>query len=241
MRAVEFEFQIQSDGETVIITRLPDLISMFEEFVLRVSVLKTNPHITSFLDNLLEIEKIIKNVVDLINAWTEFQRHFIYLNGIFVLEEIAKSLPVESKYFTQVQALYSSTTASFQATPQVWRINTRENFLTILMKSNQECELVRSGLLAFLETKRGRFPRLFFLSNEELIDIFGKGPLLVDSILEGGSQAFITNLFEGVDSVRFHEVSQDISHMLSKEGEEVHLTKEVMTRNTAVDSWLKTF
>jgi hypothetical protein len=35
--------------------------------------------------------------------------------------------------------------------------------------------MIRSGLGGFLERKRGKFPRLFFLSNEELVDIFGKG------------------------------------------------------------------
>jgi hypothetical protein len=44
------------------------------------------------------------------------------------------------------------------------------------MKNNQDCEIIRSGLTDYLEKKRGKFPRLFFLSNEELIDIFGKGP-----------------------------------------------------------------
>ena len=136
MRSVEFEFLIQSDGETVTITRLPDLISMFEEFFLRVSVLKTNPHIKNFYEKLLEIEKIIKNVVELINEWAVFQRNFVYLNGIFVLDEIAKSLPVESKFFLQVQQLYMTTTHSLQTTPQVFKINFRESFLTVLMRSN---------------------------------------------------------------------------------------------------------
>ena len=90
----------------------------------------------------------------------------------------------------------------------------------------------------FLERRRGKFPRLFFLSNEELIDIFGRGPQLVESLMEGASQGFVTNLFEGV--VRFHEVSQEIIHLLSREGEEVRLVKEVVTRNTnGPDSWLK--
>ena len=72
MRAVEFEFQIQFDSETVVIIKLPDVILMFEEFFLRASVLKTNPHIRNFLDKLIEIEKIIKNVVELVNEWAIF-------------------------------------------------------------------------------------------------------------------------------------------------------------------------
>ena len=45
---------------------------MFEEFFLRASVLKTNPHIRNFLDKLIEIEKIMKNVVELVNEWAIF-------------------------------------------------------------------------------------------------------------------------------------------------------------------------
>ena len=113
--------------------------------------------------------------------------------------------------------------------------------MTILMKNNQDCDIIRNGLLDFLERRRGKFPRLFFLSNEELIDIFGKGSTLVESMIEGDTKGFITNLFEGVDEVRFVPITQDISHMISKDGEEVHLVKEVMTRNMNVDSWLKSF
>lgn len=207
MEAVEFDLALQSDGETLAVMKLPDLIAMFEEFFLRASVLRTNPHIKNFFDTVSDIEKIIKSVVELINEWATFQRHFLYLNSIFVLEEIAKALASEFKIFLQVQALYTTTTQGFQTTPQVFKINAKENFFSSLAKSNLDCEQIRSGLMEYLERKRGQFARLFFLSNEELIDIFGKGTDLVESMLEEGSKGFITNLFEGIDSVRFHEAS----------------------------------
>lgn len=119
------------------------------------------------------------------------------------------------------------------------RIYFRENFLAMLMKNNAECDHIRSGLMTFLEKKRGKFPRLFFLSNEELIDIFGKGPMLVDFLLEDESKSFIGNIFEGIDRVRFSEGQQDLTHIISKDGEEVHLFREVITKHTPVDSWLK--
>ena len=99
MKAVEFDLALQTDGETYAVMKLPELIAMFEEFFLRASVLRTNPHIRSFWDRVIEIEKIIRSVVDLINEWATFQRHFLYLNSIFVLEEIAKALASEYKIF----------------------------------------------------------------------------------------------------------------------------------------------
>jgi hypothetical protein len=65
-----------------------------------VGVLKTNPHIRNFFDKLLEIEKINKSVLELIQEWIVFQRNYIYLNSIFCLDEIAKSLPAEAKFFS---------------------------------------------------------------------------------------------------------------------------------------------
>jgi len=72
MRSVEFEFEYSKDGSTIIITKLPELVVMFEELFLRISVLKNHPNITNDINRLLEIEKIIKHVIELINEWAEF-------------------------------------------------------------------------------------------------------------------------------------------------------------------------
>ena len=107
------------------------------------------------------------------------------------------------------------------------------------MKNNMECETVRHGLIGFLEKKRGRFARLFFLSNEELVEIFGKGVELIEEMLDGQNQGFISTLYEGIDRVKFHPVSFDLTHMISKEGEELNLMREIPCRSMTVDAWLK--
>lgn len=82
---------------------------------------------------------------------------------------------------------------------------------------------------------------MYFLSNEELIDIFGRGAELVDSMMSGESKAFITNLFEGVDQVLFEDVEKQVTHMLSKDGESVPLVQQVLTQSLNADAWLSSF
>lgn len=51
----------------------------------------------------------------------------------------------------------------------------------------------------------------------------------------------MSNLFEGVDIVRFDQLSQEVTHMVSKDGEEVQLVRKVPTKGASVDAWLGDF
>jgi len=113
--------------------------------------------------------------------------------------------------------------------------------LSQLVRSNQDCEGIKQGLRSFLEDKRGKFPRLYFLSNEELIDIFGRGCELVPSMISGECMGFISNLFEGIEQLLFRDDNYDVSHMISRDGEKVELIRDVMTHNKNVDTWLHNF
>lgn len=102
MKTVQFEFEYTKDGQTTIVTKLPEYVVTFEELSLRVSVLRTNPKVVHVKDRLGEIDKTIKSAIELIKEWDEFQANFVYLNAIFVLEEIQKALVPETKLFLQV-------------------------------------------------------------------------------------------------------------------------------------------
>ena len=80
------------------------------------------------------------------------------------------------------------------------------------------------GLSAYLEMKRERFPRFYFLSNEELLEILGesKKPERVQSHLK--------KCFEGIDKVVFETRSEGIAitGLVSKEGEHIEILRKVV-------------
>ena len=174
IKSVEFEFETAPDNITWLCRGIPDVNSRFEEFFLRVNVLKTNPPMKNFFDKLIEIEKIVKSVIEILAEWAIFQRNWLYLNGIFAKSEISKQLANEVKQFHNLDMMFKMIIKSIVAAPQVYKISQRENFLNILKKMNQDSDTVRAGLSVFMDNKRDSFPRLFFISNEELIDLFGR-------------------------------------------------------------------
>jgi len=73
MKSVEFNFDNGPDKYTRVVRKLVDILFIFEEFNLRVSVLKTNPYMKNFYDKLQEIDKISRVVADIITEFNVFQ------------------------------------------------------------------------------------------------------------------------------------------------------------------------
>jgi|TARA_B110000967_G_C18819367_1_gene527812 dynein heavy chain, axonemal len=109
------------------------------------------------------------------------------------------------------------------------------DLLEDLRSANHDLDVVEKGLNDFLDTKKLAFPRFFFLSNDELLEILSeaKDPLKI--------QPFMKKCFEAVKEVEF---SDDVTMraMISVEGERVALSKEINPAETnAVELWMLEF
>lgn len=103
-----------------------------------------------------------------------------------------------------------------------------------LLESLQECssllEVVQKGLSNYLEIKRKIFPRFYFLSDDELLEILSHAKI-VQTV-----QPHLRKCFENIYRVRFEEDLQ-ITRMYSAEGEEV-IFDPPMYPERSVEFWL---
>lgn len=117
MKATEFALTNFKDSDTLIVQRLPEVLAIFDEYTMRVSVLRTNPFVKNFYDKMLELERTVKGVVEILQEWLCFQRNWIYLENIFSLEEIQKQLDKETKKFQLLDAFFRTVVKAFEAAP----------------------------------------------------------------------------------------------------------------------------
>jgi Dynein heavy chain, N-terminal region 2. len=92
--------------------------------------------------------------------------------------------------------------------------------LVIFKEANKILDEIQKSMHQYLETKRMAFPRFFFLSDEDLLDILSqtKDPHRV--------QEHLNKCFEAIDRVVFTE-TQEVTHMISPEQETVQFVNAV--------------
>ncbi|MGH0158032.1 UNVERIFIED_CONTAM: hypothetical protein FKN15_035543 [Acipenser sinensis] len=172
-----------------------------------------------------------------LEEWLTCQRNWLYLESIFSAPDIQRQLPAEAKMFLQVDKSWKEIMRKVNRLPNALRAATQPGLLEAFQNNNALLDQIQKCLEAYLESKRVIFPRFYFLSNDELLEILAqtRNPQAVqphlrkcfDSIsklefaLISQTEGKVTPAVEGEQEKVF---SNDILAMLSPEGERVILT-----------------
>jgi dynein heavy chain, axonemal len=169
-----------------------------------------------------------------IEQWGKVQSTWLYLLPIFTSKDIVSQMPEQGRMFTQVDNIYKRYMVAVVNDSNVMSIASQPGLLEAMSESNQILERVLIGVSNYLEKKRLYFPRFFFLSNDEMLEILSetKDPLRV--------QPHLSKCFEGIQRLNFNSELEALS-MISVEKENVKFLDKVSTTAArgSVEKWLK--
>uniref|UniRef100_A0A803W4G1 Dynein axonemal heavy chain 1 n=1 Tax=Ficedula albicollis TaxID=59894 RepID=A0A803W4G1_FICAL len=226
-KSVSFVVMLYKNTKTYILKSTDDISQLLDDHIVLVQSMSFSPFKKPFEERMNLWETKLKMTQDVLEEWLNCQRSWLYLEPIFSSEDIKRQLPVESQRYNIVDKDWRRVMKNANANPEVCA------FLKLLEKlqnCNKLLELVQKGLSEYLETKRAAFPRFYFLSDDELLEILSqtKDPTAV--------QPHLHKCFENIARLKFQEDLQ-ITHMYSGEGEEVKLFSSI-TPSENVEDWL---
>lgn len=99
----------------------------------------------------------------------------MYLENIFIdSEDIQKQLPAEFVLFTSVHEAFQQKMDWLHSTKLVKESCTSKDILEAFSRMDENLEKVQKSLDEYLEQKRQQFPRFYFLSSDDLLEILGQ-------------------------------------------------------------------
>ena len=106
--------------------------------------------------------------------WMKCQGNWMYLQPIFDSGDISKQLPAESKKFRQVDTVWKTNINLAKQEVKVMNVCCAEGLLAKFKDANEKLENIQKSLNEYLEKKREKFARFYFLSNDDLLEILSQ-------------------------------------------------------------------
>ncbi|KAK2947114.1 putative Dynein axonemal heavy chain 6 [Blattamonas nauphoetae] len=249
---IQFVLVRRKSGTTHILGGVEEIVETFEDNQALLQTMLASRFVVGIREEIEGWDRRMTQLPDLIDKWVKCQRGWMYLYAILTQTDIIRQLSNEAAQFNSVDSSWK----------EVMKLVHENRTASDMEKNNEQLDLLQKKLQDYLETKRVKFPRFYFLSNDELLQI------LAQTTDARAVQPFMNKCFDAINSLQFcsekdmKEKKTDVDEMtpeekkafsklnpnsadfvtaiMSVENEVVPLLKPVST-HSPVEEWLLEF
>ncbi|KAK2835022.1 hypothetical protein Q5P01_015506 [Channa striata] len=218
---MQFQYEQHHRTQVPLLRTDEELIETLEDNQVQLQNLMSSKYIAHFLDEVSAWQSKLSVADSVISIWFEVQRMWTHLESIFIgSEDIRSQLPEDSKRFEGIDSDFKELADAMHHTPNVVEATNKPGLFDKLEDIQSRLSLCEKALAEYLDTKRLAFPRFYFISSADLLDILSNGtnPQQV--------QKHLSKLFDNMAKMRFEADGEGDSSkiglgMYSKEEEYV--------------------
>ncbi|XP_071659252.1 dynein axonemal heavy chain 9-like, partial [Patagioenas fasciata] len=173
---MEFQYEPHPRTNIPLLKSDEELIETLEDNQVQLQNLMTSKCIAFFLEEASIWQRKLSTTDSVISLWFEVQRTWSHLESIFIgSEDIRAQLPKDSKRFEGIDVDFKELAYETQKTPNVVEATNKPGLSQQLEDIQSRLSLCEKALAEYLDMKRLAFPRCYFVSSADLLDILSNG------------------------------------------------------------------
>ncbi|XP_050730386.1 dynein axonemal heavy chain 7-like [Eriocheir sinensis] len=218
-----------------VVVGLEEVRELVEDHLITTHTIKNSPFVAPFKQEVKEWEATLRTVQRSLAVWLKVQTLWVDLTPLFFTPDLPLQLPDEHRLFLELDRKWTDVAAEAVAVEQLLDLAGDTRKLEDVSGCLQHLAVLQKAVHVYLDNKRRVFPRLFFLSNEELTALLcERDPSALEQHLR--------KCFDGVFSLHL-DLENNVEAVGSKEGEVVPLANKLATTHasSSIENWLLQF
>ena len=132
--------------------------------------------VSQFKESVSKWQRELFNVNEVFLLISEIQRTWSYLEPLFIhSEEVKRELPEDTTRFSSIDENVQTTLKTAWSTKNVKNAFNKDGLTNNLEFVQEQLDLCKKSLADFLDGRRRQFPRYYFISEADLLDILSNG------------------------------------------------------------------
>ncbi|XP_050498494.1 dynein axonemal heavy chain 2 [Diabrotica virgifera virgifera] len=235
---MKFEMIPYKERHLYRIKSVDECFQVLEENLMQLSIMKSTRFVEPFTKEVDRWERGLSYIMECLEMALQVQREWLYLENIFFGEDIRKQLPKEREDFDHLTETWVDITTRLyfsKSALKATHFRPPPYLLNKLNKMFERLDLLQRALEKYLETKRHIFPRFYFISNDDMLEILGNSrkPELV--------QQHLKKLFDNIIKIKILKNvganKQECVGMFSDDGEFIEFSKVFFIEGPS-EEWL---
>ena len=173
---ITFEFSMHKNTDLKLIRISEENFEMLEENQVAVTSMFSSRYLSTFEERCVYWQKSLAAIAEVVQLLAEVQRSWSFLENLFIgSEEVKKELPKESENFVQIDKEVKAILKDGEAKKIAIIFCNQNNVFQRLEEVQKQLTLCEKALNDFMDSKRRAFPRFYFVSPADLLDILSNG------------------------------------------------------------------
>jgi len=147
------------------------LINEINSALISLTQMLTYPYVQGIKDTVSSLISTLDNISQILESWGLFQSNWIILSVIFSHEQTKSLLPQQANRYAGVQRKWSTIARHTIKDSRLFSVCQFPSLLEALKENNSAMETIVSSLGKLLDAKRSVIPRLYFLSNDDVLSL----------------------------------------------------------------------
>jgi len=173
---VEFGFDPHKTGDMMLMKIKDEDFEMLEEHQLGVQNMFASRFLSTFETEVVFWQKTLANISEVSTVLSEVQRSWSFLENLFIhSEEVKKELPDESERFVTIDMEVKELLKKGESVRIAKDFCNEEGMFQRFEKCQTNLTMCEKALNDFMDGKRRAFPRFYFMSSADLLDVLSNG------------------------------------------------------------------